>query len=103
MTEGAPGAPRVVLYSRAGCHLCEHARDALRRLGNDIAFELREQDVDGDPGLTERYGDVLPVVTVAGRAVSEGRLDAAAVRQALLASRQPAQRADTVDRSCGRS
>ena len=73
------------------------------RIGGEIAFELREQDVDGDPALVERYGDVLPVVTVAGRAVSEGRLDAAAVRQALLAGPQPAQRADTVDRSCRRS
>ena len=82
MTEGAP---QVVLYGRAGCHLCEQARDALRRLRRELAFELREQDVDAEPALAERYGDVVPVVTVAGRAVSEGRLDAGAVRRALLA------------------
>ena len=92
------GAPEVVLYGRAGCHLCEHARDVLRRIGQEVAFELREQDVDAEPALAERYGDVVPVVTVAGRTVSEGRIDAGAVRRALLDSKRAA-----VDRTRGRS
>ncbi len=85
MTEGGP---RVVLYSREGCAPCVHARDALRRLGRDFAFELREQDVDADPALAARYGDRVPVVAVAGREVSAGRLDSAAVRRALAEARR---------------
>ena len=73
----------VVLYGREGCAPCAHARDALRRLGRDFAFELREQDVDADPALAARYGDRVPVVAIAGREVSEGRIDIAAVRRAL--------------------
>ena len=83
MTEGAP---RVVLYGRADCSPCVHARDALRRLGREFAFELREEDVDADPALAARYGDRVPVVAVADREVSEGRLDSAALRRALAAA-----------------
>ena len=81
MTEGAP---RVVLFGRADCSPCAHARDALRRLGRDFAFELTERDVDAEPALAARYGDRVPVVAVDGDAVSEGRFDSAAVRRALV-------------------
>ncbi len=73
----------VVLYGREGCSPCVHARDALRRLGREFAFELREQDVDEEPALAARYGDRVPVVAVEGHEVSEGRIDSAAVRRAL--------------------
>ena len=74
----------VVLFGREGCSPCAHARDALRRLARDFAFELREQDVDEDPTLAARYGDRVPVIAVAGREVSEGRIDSGAVRRALV-------------------
>ena len=76
-------APRVVLYGREGCSPCAHARDALRRLGREFAFELHERDVDADPALAARYGDRVPVIAVDGREVSEGRIDLGAVRRAL--------------------
>jgi glutaredoxin len=75
--------PEVVVYSRQGCHLCEQALDRLRRLGNELTFELRVVDVDAEPALAERYGATAPVVAVDGVEVSAGRLDRAAVRRAL--------------------
>ena len=92
-------APEVVVYTRQGCHLCEHALDVLRRLGRDLEFELREVDVDADPRLTERYGERVPVVAVAGREVAEGRVGAAAVRRAIV----EATAAGAVDRAGRRS
>ena len=80
--------PQVVLYTREGCRLCTHARDALRRLGRDAAFELRVEDVDADASLAERYGDSVPVVAVDGVEVSTGRIDVAAVRRALVEVRE---------------
>ena len=77
--------PEVVLYTREGCRLCTHARDALRRLTRDVEFELRVVDVGGDPALAARYGDSAPVVTVDGVEVSTGRIGVAAVRRALVA------------------
>ena len=82
----AEGVPQVVLYTREDCRLCVHARDALRRLGRELTFELRVVDVDADTALAERYGDAAPVVAVDGVEVSTGRIDAAAVRRAVVAA-----------------
>ena len=82
----AQRVPEVVLYTREGCRLCTHARDALRRLARDVEFEVRVVDVDADPALAERYGESVPVVVVDGVEVSAGRIDVAAVRRALVAA-----------------
>ncbi len=94
MTEAAP---RVVLYGREGCSPCVHARDALRRLGREFTFDLHERDVDADAALAARYGDRVPVIAVDGREVSEGRIDAGAVRRAMMAATR------AVDSNGGRS
>jgi glutaredoxin len=70
----APGArvPEVVLYTRAGCHLCEDAEAVLRRVMAEAAragrdgFELRSVDIDADPELARRYGVRVPVVAIDG-------------------------------------
>lgn len=82
----AERAPDVVLYTRQGCRLCTHARDALRRLARDVEFELRVVDIDDDPELAARYGESVPVVAVEGVEVNTGRIEVAAVRRALVVS-----------------
>ena len=76
--------PRVVLYSRAGCHLCEEAEAHVRR----IAPDLPVVDIDTDPALTARYTVRVPVVEVDGREVAELQVDPAAVRAAVRAARR---------------
>ena len=44
---GSIGGMRVVLYSRAGCHLCDAARDVLLAERSRTPFELVEVDVAG--------------------------------------------------------
>lgn len=58
--------PGVVLYTRAGCHLCEDAESVLRAARERASFELTVVDVDRDPALTDRYGLRVPVVAVDG-------------------------------------
>jgi glutaredoxin len=58
--------PGVVLYTRAGCHLCEDAEAVLRAALERAPFELTVVDVDADPALTDRYGLRVPVVAVDG-------------------------------------
>ena len=70
----------VVLVTREGCHLCDAALGALRALG--IEPELR--DVDADDELYALYDWRVPVVTVDGRVVAEGRIDQEALRKALF-------------------
>jgi glutaredoxin len=55
---------RVVLYSAAGCHLCESARRVLEGVRAEIPFELEEVDIGRDPDLERRYRERIPVVAV---------------------------------------
>lgn len=53
----------VVLYTTAGCHLCEHAEAILDAEG--IRFE--PIDIAEDAELLRRYGVRIPVVAAGGR------------------------------------
>ena len=55
--------PRVVVYSAAGCHLCEAALEVVREVCGD-GFELIA--IDGVPELEDRYREHLPVVEIDG-------------------------------------
>jgi glutaredoxin len=61
-----PSVPEVVLYTRAGCHLCEDAEAVLRQARAETPFELRLVDVDSDQALADRYGVRVPVVAIDG-------------------------------------
>lgn len=53
--------PRLVLYSRSGCHLCDEMILAMRlQLGSDFPVEI--VDVDSDPVLKSRYGERVPLL-----------------------------------------
>jgi len=65
--------PDVVLYTRAGCHLCDETRDALQSLLEDRAAtgrpiaHVREVDIDADPDHRRAFADTIPVVELKGR------------------------------------
>ena len=80
----ATGPERVVLYSRAGCHLCDVARAGVERVCRETGTAFREVDVDADPELVARYGDLVPVVTVDGRHHDHWRIAEPALREALV-------------------
>jgi glutaredoxin len=82
---GEPGrSPRVSLYGRPECHLCDEAREALAALrSGGLEFELREIDIEGDDALLRSHLERIPVVEVEGEVVSELVFDAAAFRTAL--------------------
>ena len=54
----------VTLYGKPGCHLCEDAREAVRRVRAERPFYLREVDVTLDPVLHREYGERIPVLTL---------------------------------------
>jgi glutaredoxin len=68
---------RVVLYSRAGCHLCDAARDVLLAERSRTPFEMQEVDVAGDDHLEREYGIRIPVVEIDGRERFEYEVDPA--------------------------
>jgi hypothetical protein len=68
---------KVILYTRAGCHLCEVVEEQLLRVGQAHPFELEIVDIDGDPQLKELYGIEIPVVMLDGKKIAKYHLDEA--------------------------
>ncbi len=56
----------VRLVGGKGCHLCEDAKQVIDGVRSEIAFELEEIDITGDPELEARYRERIPVVYVDG-------------------------------------
>jgi hypothetical protein len=62
----------LVFYTRDGCELCAETRDSLqaaleaRVMRGDPIARVREVDIDADPELTARYGDLIPVMELNG-------------------------------------
>ncbi len=72
-------APRVVLYSRSGCHLCDVAESLL--VSNGVAPEVI--DIDTDPKLSEQFTNCVPVVEIDGKIRFRGRVDPMLLRRIL--------------------
>ena len=58
---------RVTLITRADCHLCEVAKQALDRVAADTGVRWCEVDVDADPELQAEYWDRVPVILLDGK------------------------------------
>jgi len=75
--------PLVRMYSRPGCHLCDQARDVIRNVAREVAFEYEEVDVSEDDALELEYGIRIPVVVVDGEERFEIAVDAEELRRAI--------------------
>jgi glutaredoxin len=69
--------PRVTLYGKPGCHLCDDARAVVERVRTEHPFELREIDVSLDPQLFREYGERIPVLELDGEELFEFHVDEA--------------------------
>ncbi|MBI4897200.1 MAG: glutaredoxin family protein [Actinobacteria bacterium] len=56
----------VLIYTRAGCHLCEEAVTAAEALRERFGFTLEMIDIEGDDELHGRYLEAIPVVLIDG-------------------------------------
>ncbi len=79
--------PRLTLITRPGCHLCEDARDVVRRVAEDTGVGWVERNVDDDPELRARYTDEVPVVLVDGAQHTFWHVDEQRLRSALQGKR----------------
>ena len=61
----------VVVYTRAGCHLCDVACETLERYGLDPT----KIDITTDPALLAKYQYLIPVVVLDGQERFRGRID----------------------------
>ncbi len=82
--------PRVILYGREGCCLCEDALAVLERVARRISFELQTLDIESDDALLAAYMERIPVILIDGREAFELLVDEAELERALSQRRIPA-------------
>jgi len=75
--------PRVTLYSRPGCHLCQTAREVIEQVCAELGESYTEISILDDPELLRRYGEEIPVTLVDGRQHDFWRVDPVRLRAAL--------------------
>ena len=85
---------RLVVYSRDGCGLCAELIEELAPLLAGQGLEFTVADVDRDATLKRRYGLRVPVLTLDGEWLCNGRLDRAALERGLLAAKAAAASGD---------
>jgi glutaredoxin len=66
---------RVTLYTRAGCCLCDQAKQALAAARAAAPFELEEIDIDRHPEWLPLYNDEVPVIAIDGRKAFKYKVD----------------------------
>ena len=79
VTSGVAGPLVLVLYSREYCHLCHDMREQVEALQRTHAFEVRIVDVDSDPALEDRFGELVPVLMHGELELARYRLDASSL------------------------
>jgi hypothetical protein len=76
---------RVVLYARAGCHLCDVAREVLIAVRERVPFDFEEVDIERDEELELEYGIRIPVVEVDGEERFEVEVDPSELTELIAA------------------
>jgi glutaredoxin len=84
-------ATRITLLSRSGCHLCDDAREVIRRVAGDLGVAWEERDITQSEDDLREYWDKIPVTLVDGIQhdfwrVSEDRLRVALARDSAVQS-----------------
>jgi glutaredoxin len=77
----------LTVYSKPGCHLCEEAMEALRRLQGEFVFDLEERDITTDEALHRAYFERIPVIAIDGEELCEYFLEETLLRERLESRR----------------
>ncbi len=79
----SPPEARVRLVGKPGCHLCDVARDVVVRVCGELGVGWDEVSILDDPGLADRYWELIPVVLVDGAELSHWHVADGDLRAAL--------------------
>jgi glutaredoxin len=67
--------PRITLYTRPGCHLCDDARAVIEQVCSETGDSYVEVDITSDEALLRRFTDEIPVTFVDGAQHDFWRVD----------------------------
>jgi glutaredoxin len=78
----------IIFYTKAGCHLCEQAREILEEAAEQEEYTLTEIDIRSDPALFELYRYRIPVMLINQTSLLEGSINAEELLQAFQQATQ---------------
>ena len=78
--------PRVLVYTKPGCHLCDDMLDLLHSTLRTRGVSVTERNIALDLDDFERYKHDIPVLVIDGREVARHRIGEAALVSALDAA-----------------
>src|ERR1700748_2915197 len=78
--------PRIRLYARPGCHLCDDARDVISKVAADLGVTWEERDITLSEADQREYWDKIPVTFVDGVQHDFWRVSEERLRRALRLS-----------------
>lgn len=67
--------PKVTIYSRPSCCLCDEVKEQLEGLRPRARFELEQINIDEDEELRRLYNEQVPLVMINGRKAFKYRVD----------------------------
>ena len=68
--------PKLTLYSRRECCLCDEMKAVIRQVAIFQEFDFEDVDIDASRELEERYNDEVPVLFIDGRKAFKYRVTA---------------------------
>ena len=75
--------PKLTLYSRKDCCLCDEMKQIVREIAVKIPVEIEEIDVDASSPLRAEFGDQVPVLFIDSRKAFKYRVTAKKLEQRL--------------------
>jgi hypothetical protein len=78
--------PRITLFARPGCHLCDDAREVISRVADDLGVAWEERDITQSAADLREYWEKIPVTFVDGVQHDFWRVSEDRLRQALSSS-----------------
>lgn len=75
--------PRITLYTKKGCSLCEKAKEIIRKVARDIPLDYEEFDITKDQAIYEKYKWFIPVLAIDGKEQFVSKVSEVWLRRAL--------------------
>lgn len=71
---------QLVLYTRAGCHLCDEAAELIQGYSRWLP-PMMMVDIDSDPNLVQQFGKCVPVIALDGKVRFRGKVNPTLLRR----------------------
>ena len=79
--------PKVEIYSKPDCCLCDEAKAVLNEVQREIDFDLVEIDIRRDSQLFDTYKERIPIGFINGKTAFKYRIDKEKLRLQLTSIR----------------